>query len=430
MVLAASVFLGILFWVYQAVLSNKSSSNNKTVELSYWGLGEDEQVMQAVIEKYQLSHPKVKITYNKQTILNYRTRVQTQMESGEGPDIVEIHSSWIPMFWEDLSPLPTSMISTKDFEKTFYPVAKESLTWQGNIYALPLEVDGLALYYNEDILKGVGLETPKTWQEFIDSARKVTVKNQQGQIQTAGAALGSTNNVDYWPEILGLLFLQQPDGSLTQPANQAGGEVLQFYTSFITDPKNKTWDVTLPSSTQMFSDGKLAFYFGPLSQAQIFQANPNLHFKIAPVPQLPGRNVDWGSFWAAGVSGTSKNPKEAWEFLNYLLSPETQQLIYQQHAQAQTPARIFSRVDMSDLLINDPIMGPFVSQAPFYRSWYLNSQTGDHGINEEMINLYQTAIDGVMGGQLPSVLLQNTQASITDVFNKYSRRVAATPGGN
>lgn len=421
--------LGVLFWVYQAVWVNRSVQENKTVELSFWGLGEDEAVMRQVADNYQLIHPKVKITYNKQTVLNYRTRVQTQMRSEGGPDIVEIHSSWVPMFWEDLNPLPSSVISAGDFAQTFYPVAKDTLTWQGNIYAMPLEIDGLAMYYNEDILGGVGVGVPSTWQDFIDAARSVTVRNQQGQIQTAGAALGTTSNIDFWPEILGVLFLQQPEGNLAKPANQRGAEVLQFYTNFITDPKSKTWDVTLPASTQMFIDGRLAFYFGPLRQSQLFQGNPALHFKVAPIPQLPGKNVAWGSFWAAAVSSKSQNPKEAWEFLQYLTSPETQQLIYQMRAQNQTLGRIFPRADMGNLLINDPLIGPFVAQAPFYHSWYLNSQTQDRGINEEIINLYSGAVNGVLQGGDPGGLLQTVQTGVAETLNKYSRSAVATPAG-
>lgn len=392
---------------------------NQQVTLNYWGLWEDEAVLRPAIEAYEQNHPNVKINYVKQTILNYRSRVQTQLRAGQGPDIFRIHSSWVPMFAGDLAPAPASVFTLGDYSKTFYPVAKETLALGNKIYAVPLEVDGLALYYNEDILRAANVAPPKTWQEFLDSAKKMTVKNQQGQIQTAGAALGITSNVDFWPEIVGMLFLQQPGTSLTAPANDHGAQVLQFYTDFVVNPLDKTWDTTLPSSTQMFTQGKLAFYFAPARQAQALkEANPNLPFKTAPVPQLPQSNVDWGGFWAEGVSSRSTNQAQAWEFLKYLSSAPGLQLTYQQQTQAQI-GYPFPRVDMSSFLINDPLLGAFISQAPYYKSWYLNSGTQDGGINDEMIKVYGKAVDDTLGGSSPLSALQSASGQITQILNKY-----------
>lgn len=421
LVLVLSLVLGISFWVLKSRLGQTGSQPTGPVEINFWGIGEEEAVMRPLIENYQNTHPDIKINYNKQTLLNYRPRVQTQMRSEGGPDIVEIHNSWTSMFSSDLAPLPGTFMSADDFSKTFYPSAKDSLSLGSKIYGLPLEVDGLALYYNEEILQAAGVKVPNTWQDFINAARQVTVRSTDGQIQTAGAAIGATANIDFWPEILGLLFLQQPSGDLTKPANPNGAEVLQFYTSFITDPKNKTWDVTLPSSTQMFSDGKLAFYFGPLRQAQIFQTNnPNLRFKITTVPQLPGRSLTWGSFWAVGVSIRSKHQNEAWDFLKYLTSPESLQLLYQGQGQNRVRGRIFPRIDMIGLLSNDPVAAPFLAQAPYAKNWYLNSNTQDQGINESMIKYYEAAVNGVLAGLDPLGTLQEAQVGIQNTILEYT----------
>lgn len=392
------------------------------MNLVYWGLWEDETVLRPVIEAYEQSHPNVKITYTQQTILNYQSRLQTQLRAGQGPDIFKIHDSWLPMFTGDLAPAPLSVFTQTDFSKTFYPMAKETLVFGDKIYAVPLEVDGLELYYNEELLKSVSVLPPKTWQEFVDSAKKITVKNQQGEILTSGAALGTTANVDYWPEIIGMLFFQQPKASLTAPATDSGAEVLRFYTSFVTDPRSKTWDTTLPSSTQMFAQGKLAFYFAPARQAQVLkEINPNLQFKTTPVPQLPGTNVDWGEFWVESVSSRSTKQKEAWEFLKYLSSSPGLQLAYQQQSQKQI-GRPFSRVDMADLLSTDPILGTFISRAPYYKGWYLNSGTQDGGINDEIIRAYKQAVDATLAGSNALDALRATGEAINQTLAKYTPR--------
>lgn len=402
---------------------NTPTQENKQINLTWWGLWDEEPLYRSLIDNYQTDHPDVKITYVKQSKINYRPRLQTQLRAGQGPDIFMIHSSWMPMFRGDLVESPESVFPVTEFKQVYYPVMSDNLIISKNVYGIPVEIDGLALYYNEDLLKFANVVPPKTWQEFLDGARKITVKNQQGQIETAGAALGATSNVDFWPEILGLLFLQQPDTNLTSPGNKSGGDVLKFYTSFITDPQNKTWDITLPSSTQMFTDGKLAFYFANAKKAdEIRKANPNLKFKVVPVPQLPGGETNWGGFWAYSVAG-KLNVAAAWQFLKYLSSPQALQILYQQQTQNESVGQAFSRRDMAQLLTNDPILGAFIAEAPTMKSWFLNSEASDAGINDEVIVLYKEAVDNVLQGKDPQASLQGIDVKIKQIIDKYSSPV-------
>lgn len=417
-VILASIILGFLFWKYSSLLFIKKVED-KNITLNYWGLDEEETIMRPLIEAYQKAHPNLTINYIRQSRINYRTRLYTQVSAAQGPDIFTIHSSWIPMFTGLLNPSPGETFSIADFTQTFYPVAKDTLVSQNQIFALPLSLDGLVMYYNEDILKAAGVGVPKNWQEFVDSAKKVTVRDSDGQIQTAGASMGTTNNINFWPEILGLLFLQQPNGNLTTPSTGNGEEVLQFYTSFVIDPKNKTWDTTLPKADKMFSEGKLAFYFGNFASARQFKLeNPNLNFKAAPVPQLPGTNVSWGEFWALGVAPKT-NQKEAWEFIKYLTSADALQYISQAEAQTGVLGRPSPRIDMAAGQLGDPILGAFILQAPTFKSWYLNSTASDAGLNDDVIKAYGEAVNAVLQGRDVKQSLQITEAGIKEAFAKY-----------
>lgn len=418
-ILGLAVILGVAFWLLSPRLFNRPKPQDSQVTLNFWGLWEDEGVFKPVIDAYQGAHPNVKIIYSKQSLTNYRTRLQTQLQAGQGPDIFPIHNSWLPMFSSDLSPSPESTITLNDFQKLFYPVAKADLTQQKSIYALPLSMDGLVLYINTDILKAADVNPPTTWQDFVSSSQKMTVRDQSGQIQTSGAAMGATN-VDFWPEIMGLLFYQQPNGDLSNPGNRDGVEVMQFFTSFITDPKTKTWDTTLPNSTQMFTQGKLAYYFAPVSRAvDIKLANTNLNFKMIQVPQLPGKNVAWASFWPMAVSVRSTHSKEAWDFLRFLVAPKALQATFQTRQKLQGLGEPYPRVDMAEQISQDSILGAVVAQGPSYKSWYLNSDTGDAGINDEMVALYQQALTSVLQGGDPQAALAAIQPKIQAVLEKY-----------
>ncbi len=430
-VLAVSLVLGFLFWKF-APFGSKTPLNN-SADLTIWGLWEDGSYIQGVIDAYQKLNPNVKIHYVHQSSVNYRNRVQTQITSNQGPDILMIHNSWLPMFLKanSLSPMPSSVMSMSEYSSTFYPVAKDSFVANNNIYALPLEIDGLALYINTDLLKNIGADVPKTWPDLINTATKLTVKDTDGNIQTAGAALGGVANVDFWPDILGLLFSQQPDTDIKNPTSKYSAQVLSFYTSFITDPRHKTWDQTLETSTQAFQEGKLAFYFAPSWKAQeIRTASPNLNFKIAPVPQLPGNKVvGWASFWAFGVSSASPSKEAAWQFLKYLTSAASEQLVYQTEAKTRLFGEPYSRVDLAPQISSDPLAGAFVTQGPYYKGGILSSRTFDSGINDETIKYYEDALNSILSQNAGSTtVLQTVAKGVQQVVGKYTPSTPAPSG--
>lgn len=410
------IFLGLaipfLFWM---IKDNLPAEKEGPTTLTYWGFWE-ESLIKPLISKYESENPQVKINYVKQSLTNYRTRVQIQIREGVGPDIFKLHNSWLPMFANDLSVVPQDIYSLTDYQGLFYPVIVDNFVKNDQIYSIPLEIDGLALFVNIELLNNVGVSEPKNWQEFVAVANKITVKDTSGVIKTAGAALGTTSNVDHWPEILGLLLLQQPGVDLKNLSSPVVAEVLKYYTGFVLDPSRKTWDVNLPSSTQSFAAGNLAFYFGPSWRAQeIKKINPNLNFKVMPVPQLPSSKVAWATFWGEAVSLRSKNQKEAWKFVKFLSSPDSQKLL----AAAGQP---LSRIDLASEQISDPILGAFVAQGPIYKSWYLNSNTFDAGINEEVIKQFENAVNSILQGISAEDTLQSLNTSVKQVLEKYGVR--------
>ncbi len=431
-VLVVSIILGVLFWLFSSKISlfNKSS-NQGPVTLTYWGLWEDDALIRPLIAKYKQENPSVTVNYVRQSSINYRTRVQTQIRNGQGPDVFRIHNSWLPMFASDVAPAPADIFTLPDYQKSFYPVAEQSFVKNGQILGAPIEIDGLGLYINEDLLNGVGGKIPKNWQEFIDTATKMTVRDATG-IKTAGAAMGATGNVDNWSDIVGLLLLQQPGVDLNNLASAPVAEVLKFYTGFVIDPRRKTWDSTLPPSTQMFAAGRLGFYLAPSWRVQeIRAANPNLKFEVVPVPQLSGKAVAWASFWGEAVSKNSKNTEEAWKFIKFLTSQEGQKLGYSEAAKVRLFGEPYSLTNLAPELTQDPIVGAYVNQGPIYKFWYLSSNTfdGDSGINDGVIKYFEDGINATLQGQDPTSVLKTIDAGVKQVIGRYTNPQPPAPTG-
>jgi len=418
---AILALLTVLFFVGRSLLSRVGGGE---ATITWWGLWEEESTIAPLIAEYQTAHPKVKITYQKQSPEDYRERLTNALAKGTGPDIFRFHNTWLPMFRDELDSIPASVMSAGEFAQTFYPVATSDLTSGTGIAGIPLMYDGLALYINEEIFEKAGKTPPATWDDLRQLAIGLTTKDEQGTITQAGVALGRTENVDHWQEILGLMMLQN-GVSMGNPTGKLAEDALNFFTIF--SSVDGVWDATLPPSTIAFSSGKVAMYFGPSWRAfEIRQQNPNLRFKTVALPQLPKGSpqepdVAYATYWAEGVWARSKSREAAWEFLKFLSSKESLEKMYQNAAKLRLFGEPYPRVDMAPLLSSDPILGALVSQAPNAESWYLASRTfdGPTGINSQIAKYFEDAVNAVNSGTQASKALLTVADGVKQVLSQY-----------
>ncbi len=400
-----------------AVSSGTSGGQGQLVTLTYWGLWEPSTVTQQVFADFEKTHPNIKVNYQQQSYQDYRERLETAISQGTGPDIFRFHASWTPMLRTDLAALPASVMSLSEYQNTFYPVAAQQLSVGNQIVGIPLMYDGLGLFYNEDALRTANAQPPTTWAELKILAQQLTIRSN-GKIQRAGVALGNTSNVEHFSDILGLLLLQN-GADLTNPTSQAAQDALQFYTNFV--KTDKVWDSTLPSSTIAFARGDVAMMLAPSWRAHdIKSLNPNLKFKIAPVPQLAGNKIAWASYWAEGVNVQSKHQDEAWELLKYMSSPDTLQKLYSAASSQRAFGEIYPRKDLASTLANDPYVSSYLADAPNAQGWYLSSFTHDNGLNDFLIKYYEDAVNALLNGGDPQQTMNTVAQGTAQVLRQYN----------
>lgn len=417
-----AVILVIAMILFTVIIPKLPSSPSGQVTLTYWGLWEDSKTMQSLIDGFERQYPNIKVNYSEQDVKQYRERLLTRINNGNGPDVFRFHNSWYPMLSGVLLPFSTDTISAADFKKNFYPVSQKDLIVNGGIYGIPLEVDTLALYINTQLFQSAGLTPPTNWNDFINDARTLTVKDSNGEIKTAGAALGSFDNITHAPDIVSLLFLQNGvDITNLQNSSDRAINALNFYTSFVTD-ENNVWDNDLDPSILAFSKGNLAMFFGySWDYFTIKQQNPNLSFQIVPVPQLPDQNVNMASYWVEGVSVKSKHQKEALLFMKYLAQKSTEETLYAEEAKERSFGEPYARVDLGSTLQSNPVLASFVKEAPFALSSPFVDGTYDNGLNQELDTYLGNAINSILTGTSPESAFDILSKGAAQVFQKYGQ---------
>lgn len=427
--LGSLVLLFFLIFAFRLLKNLPFFAPVKPLDLTYWGLWEPEAVIQPLIDEFEKQNSGITIDYQKQSHLQYRERLQSALAQQEGPDIFRIHNTWYPMFKNHLAPAPSAFFTPQQIQEDFYPLVAADFLKNDRLVALPLGLDFLVLFYNIDLFDQAGLSLPRTWNEFRATSQKATRKTAAGQIQVAGAALGTASNVEHWQDILSLMMLQngvdfsRVDATILPDGSNAGVDVLNYYVSFA-QGQNRTWDETLPNSTLAFAGNQLVFYFGPSWEVFTFlEANPDLNFALAPVPQLESPGVNFASYWAEAVNNKldPKAQEAAWKFLSFLAKPESLQKLYQNASQTRLFGPIYPRPALAASLQADPLASVVVAQAPTARSWYLVSRTrdGDTGLNSRLSKYFEDAVNAVLRGQSAQSALKTVAAGLNQILSAY-----------
>ncbi len=434
------IIIALIFVVVKFVIPKFSNKKITPVTITYWGLWEDSSVLQGLISEFETKNPEIKVNYKKNDKTDYRSRLAGRLakdpDTDEVPDIFRIHSSWLPMFNDMVAPVPQGTVTALNLESDFYNVYKKDLKIGNSYYAVPLMYDGLALFYNKDLVQKGGVELPKSWWDLQTTAAKLTVRDEQGNIQIAGVAMGLTDNVDHWSDILGLL-LKQNGADITKdtPDNDAKiKDVLSYYVNFRS--KYQTWDETLPHSTQLFADGKLAFYLAPSWRVfNIQDINPNLNFEITTVPQLPTltdisgtsanssanlTNIHWATYWAEAVNTKSKHQKEAWKFIEFMASKDALEKMYTAASQVRSFGEIYPRISLAEKISTNPKIKAFLDSAPTAESGYLASNTYDDGLNSELSKYFSDAINSlIVNNSDTTAIMVSLKNGLNQVVQKY-----------
>jgi multiple sugar transport system substrate-binding protein len=382
--------------------------------ITYWGLWEPNSVVQQVFSEFE-QETGIKVVYEKQSPQNYRTRLQSEIASGQGPDVFRFHATWVPMLSDELAPMPTSVMSASEYQQTFYPIAAQQLQHQGQIVGIPLMYDGLGLYYNKEVLRAANEEVPSTWGDLRLLAQKLTVTGENG-VERGGLAIGNTSNVEHFADILGLLIYQN-GGDPAEPFTSEVRDAIKFYVSF--NQSAPVYSTSLPNSTVAFAREDVAMMFAPSWRAfEIMDMNPDLDFGIAPVPKLSESEYGWATYWAEGVNVNSKNKDAAWQLLKYLSSKEVLRKLHSSQKSIRAFGEIFPRQDMMSE-VSDELVRPFLEDAPQAKSWYLCSYTHDDGINDKIIGYYQDAVNSASSSGVDDEALQTLDQGVKQILRQY-----------
>lgn len=314
----------ILFATYGGLRSPSA----RIGEVTIWGTLPGERMEVAIGVLRAGSQEYGQVNYVEMQEATFDVDLAEAIASGVGPDLILISQEQLTTEQNKISVIPFSTISQRKYLDTYLPINELFLASDGT-YGIPFVVDPLVLYYNRSIITQAGIAAPPTSWEAVTSLSERISQSSAGALAQSTVPFGVYDNVENARAIVSLLLLQAGNPISTVGSNGVrgtlgdandGGNVpaqsaLSFYTQFADPVKTVySWNREVPSARQAFLAGTLAFYPGFASELpSLKNANPNLDFDMAPIPQpqTGALKQTYGKAYAFAVPRTSPNAKGA-----------------------------------------------------------------------------------------------------------------------
>jgi multiple sugar transport system substrate-binding protein len=352
------------------------------------------QVLDPLVEEIEAYRV---VQYVEKDARTFDTDILNALAENRGPDIVFIPHEKLVAMRNKIQPLPYDNFPLRDFRDSYIDGA-EIFTLADGVYAFPVAIDPLVMYYNRDLFNTKNIiAPPATWEAVINEVVPALVERDFARtIIRSPLAFGEYRNVQNGFGIISMLLLQggsdlvkEEESEYQISLNQAPGggvpfqNALTFYTNFAS-PSNPlySWNRAQDMDRSEFLREDLALYFGKGSEARsLASQNPNLNFDVAEVPQGASATIrrTYGSVYGLALLRSSVNKSGAYTVLTELGSAARSHTLSQ--ALGMAPAHRATLLAGS----NDKYGRIIYNGATVARGWLNPDQTATEAIFTQMV---------------------------------------------
>ena len=340
----ALLLLAIITLPVVAGGAGESAKDEDIVTLRFWGGVPPEAGPQASVDLFNEQYADKGIRVEYERFVNDDTgnlKLETNLLSGDGVDLYMTYTTDIlAKRAEGNMALDLSELIERDgFDLTQYGGSlMESYYINGKPYCVPTKLDQYGIVLNKDMFDAAGIPIPTEWtfDEFREVAKKLT--HGEGQDKVYGMFWNSQQDLTYILSYLVAqtnggdpMYLSETESAFTDPVVLAAVELI--YNMMNVDGSSPTHadSVTQKLSQEgVFLAGKSAMTIGPWMVRSIKDLDNYPHdfvtaFAPYPVYAEGQRNFTQGGYGdMLCINPKSEHIEEAWEFIKWFTSTDTQ----------------------------------------------------------------------------------------------------------
>jgi raffinose/stachyose/melibiose transport system substrate-binding protein len=171
-------------------------SSSAPVTLDWWHITTGDpgkSDFQAIADAYTAAHPNVTI---KITVLEneaFKTKLATQIQAGDVPDLFQSWGGGIMAAQADAGALKDITSDIASWKDTINAGALSIYAYNGKQYGVPWDMGMIGFWYNKDAFSKAGISAPPaTWDDYLADVQK---------LKTSGIAPLAIAGKDEWPSM-------------------------------------------------------------------------------------------------------------------------------------------------------------------------------------------------------------------------------------
>ena len=289
------------------------------VTLQFWKFvaeNDDPLIMDAV-KRWNDAHPDVQVNFQTFPPDQYHgTKLTTAFAGKRGPDVFWISPGAFINYVNNGVAAPVDDIVDK---AAYNPASVAAVSVGGKMYAIPFEMEPVALYYRKDALAKAGIQPPKTWDELLASAKELTGGNQKGIV--IEPAPSPYQNFTWYP------FLWSAGGEVIDAASKKSAlrtpqaaAAFDLWGKLVNQGYAPKRAATLTADIGSLGRGEAVMQVcGFWAIAQLKHNFPDVEYGIAPIPYpAGGKSVTVYGGWTQMINVRGKAVAQAKAFTKWL----------------------------------------------------------------------------------------------------------------
>jgi multiple sugar transport system substrate-binding protein len=364
--------------------SRSASDDGSVVYLTYWPATNQQEVRLAdtLVQRWNRLHPDIQVLM--QPIPASQSSEEVLLAAIAGKTTPDVCSNIWPGSLREYTEAGglIRLDQFSDFDSVTASRSPRELvdlfkSFDGHAYQMPWKTNPVMMYYNKKMLADCGEPSPpRTYSEFFRIGRKITF-GADGKTAT-GIWMGERDiRPIWWQRFFDLYpFYIAASGGKTLFHNgevsfgdTAAVSVMGFFEQCYAEG---LFPRTFFQAGDLFILKKKATTFaGPWQVAAIRKFAPDLDFGIAPLP-VPddhrGPVYTYGDFKNIAIFSTARHPKEAWQFVKYLVAADHDAMLMEYCDQLPIRGDLATNPIFQSYFEQKPEMRQFALQVPYTRS--------------------------------------------------------------
>lgn len=285
-------------------------------ELVLWHAyrGEEKAALEDVVARYNAANAAkgIKVTTLAVPYDAFADRITAAVPRGKGPDLFIYAQDRLGGWIEAGNTIePIDFYLDAPTKARFLPTTMQAMTYQGNVYGLPLNFKVITMIYNRKLVT----KPPTTSTELVATARRLT------NARAGRFGLAYSYSDFYYHAILMNAFGGGVFNAKRQPTLNSAANIKSFQLLMRWLDRDRILPAE-PSTaliTSLFNEGKAAIVFsGPWFLGEIAKG---VDYGLAPLPKLTEAGAPmrpWMTVEGVFVAAPSKNKDAAYDFARYL----------------------------------------------------------------------------------------------------------------